>query len=276
MKKFIKRLNIKPPSKKFWAREILIIIILAVISTSVYFINEKRNSNIRSNIEKTEAEIKVIQNKIDGYGSDFFKHWILLKRYGAFEGDYESFRKEYGDYSKRYVLLRLTNNNGIKTGVTNNNGIKTSDYWYRSMYTKAYHLSRLYENYTQAYYGHINAARQRFNKFSKTEMSFSAFTDMIFSNEDFLKVNYQRYILQNDYDWSIERLKKTISTDTHIVDSDKYFSLLPTLESKNSELNKLKDSRLRIIEEYIFIFILIVYGLRIFVSIVRWSIKQLS
>ena len=71
MKKFIKRLNIKPPSKKFLAREILIMIILAVISTSVYFINEKRNSNIRSNIEKAEAELMLIQNKIDGYGGAF-------------------------------------------------------------------------------------------------------------------------------------------------------------------------------------------------------------
>ena len=78
MKKFIKRLNIKPPSKKFWAREILIIIILTVISTSAYFINENRNSNIRSKIEKTEAELKVIQKKIDGYGGAFFGHWILL------------------------------------------------------------------------------------------------------------------------------------------------------------------------------------------------------
>jgi len=257
MKKFIKRLNIKPPSKKFWAREILIIIILSVISTSVYFINEKRTSNIRNNIEKTEAELKVIQNKIDGYGGHFFKHWILLKEYGAFEGNYESFRKEYGDYSKSGLLHQLTLNNGIKTG----------DYWYRIMYTKAYHLSRLYRNYK--YGGEI------FNKFSKTEMSFSVFTDMLFSNEDFFKVNYQRYILRNDYDWSIERLKKTISTDTHIVDSDKYFSLLPTLELKQSELNKLKDSGL-IYTDHILIFILFVYGLRVFVSIVRWSIKQLS
>ena len=74
----------------------------------------------------------------------------------------------------------------------------------------------------------------------------------------------------------MNKLKKTISTDTHIVDSDKYFSLLPTLELKKSELNKLKDSGLRRIEEYILIFILFVYGLRVFVSIVRWSIKQLS
>ena len=144
------------------------------------------------------------------------------------------------------------------------------------MYTKAYHLSKLYKNYTNAYGSRVNATRELFNKFSKTEMSFSAFTDMLFSNEDFLKVNYQYYIKKNNYFGSIERLKKTISTDTHIVDSDKYFSLLPTLELKQSELNKLKDSRLRIIEKYIFIFILIVYGLRIFVSIIRWSIKQLS
>ena len=272
MKKFIKRLNIKPPSKKFWAKEILIIIILAVISTSVYFINEKRNSNIWNNIEKTETELKVIQNKIDGYGGAFFKHWILLKKYGAFEGDYESFKKEYGDYSKSTLLRQLTKNNGIKTG----------DYWYRSMYTKAYHLSRLYRNYTDTYGGTGNYYNkyydysESFDEFSKTKMSFSTFTDMLFSNEDFLKVNYQLYIEKNDYDWSIERLKKTISTDTHIVDSDKYFSLLPTLELKKSELNKLKDSRFRHIEEHILLFILFVYVLRIFVSIVRWSIKQLS
>ena len=267
MKKFIKRLNVKAPSKKFWAREILIIIILAVISTSVYFIIEKRNSNIRSNIEKTEAELKVIQNKIDGYGGAFFKHWMLLKKYGAFEGDYESFRKEYGDYSKSSLLLQLNENNGLKTG--------DGDYWYRVMYTKAYHLYSLYENYISAYRG-FSRYNKLFHKFSKTKMSFSPFTDMLYSNEDFLKVNYQLYIEKNNYDWSIERLKKTISTDTHIVDSDKYFSLLPTLESKKSELNKLKDSRLRHIEEYIIIFILFVYGLRVVVSIVRWSIKQLS
>jgi hypothetical protein len=270
MKKFIKRLNIKPPSKKFLAREILIMIILAVISTSVYFINEKRNSNIRSNIEKAEAELMLIQNKIDGYGGAFFKHWILLKDYGAFEGDYESFKKEYGDYSKLGILRSLTNNNGIK--------IKNFE---SKMYTKDYHLSRLYKNYTfslginnrgNSYYEYSKS----FDEFSKTKMSFSAFTDMLFSNEDFLKVNYQFYVYRNNYDWSIERLKKTISTDTHIVDSDKYFSLLPTLELKKSELNKLKDSGLRRIEEYILIFILFVYGLRVFVSIVRWSIKQLS
>jgi len=107
-------------------------------------------------------------------------------------------------------------------------------------------------------------------------MSFSPFTDMLYSNEDFLKENYQLYVLRDGYDWSIERLKKTISTDTHIVDSDKYFSLLPTLELKKSELNKLKDSRFRRIEERILLFILFVYILRVFVSIVRWSIKQLS
>jgi hypothetical protein len=268
MKKFIKRLNIKPPSKKFWAREILIIIILSVISTSVYFINEKRNSNIWSNIEKTEAEIKVIQNKIDGHGGDFFKHWILLKRYGAFEGDYESFRKEYGDYSKGEILFRLTKNNTIKL-------FKDISVFKRKMYTKDYHLYRLYRNY-KYWREDSNKYSKSFHEFSKAEMSFSAFTDMLYSNEDFLKANYQLYIIKNDYDWSIERLKKTISTDTHIVDSDKYFSLVPTLELKKSELNILEDSRLRIIEEYIFIFILIVYGLRIFVSIIRWSIKQLS
>ena len=38
MKKFIKRLNIKPPSKKFWAREILIIIILH--SLKIKYINQ--------------------------------------------------------------------------------------------------------------------------------------------------------------------------------------------------------------------------------------------
>ena len=270
MKKFIKRLNVKAPSKKFWAREILIIIILAVISTSVYFIIEKLDSNIRSNIKKTEAELKVIQNKIDGYGGAFFEHWMLLKKYGAFEGDYESFRKEYGDYSKSSLLLQLTENNGIKKG----------DGWYRSMYTKPYHLTRLYSNYTETHGGGLyyiyRKYRERFAEFSKTEMSFSTFTDMLFSNEDFLKVNYQLYIERDNYDWSIERLKKTISTDTHIVDPDKYFSLLPTLELKKSELNKLKDSRLRIYEEDIIIFILFVYILRIFVSVVRWSIKQLS
>lgn len=267
MKKLVKRLNIKAPSKKFWAREFLIMLILVVISTSAYFICVKRNSNIRSNIEKTETELKVIQNKIDGYGGTFFKHWILLKKYGAFEGDYESFRKEYGDYSKRWLLFKLTKNNGIKTG--------NSDYWYRDMYTKSYHLYSLYENYTSTY-SRYSSYKKLFHKFSKTEMSFSPFTDMLYSNEDFLKENYQLYVLRDGYDWSIERLKKTISTDTHIVDSDKYFSLLPTLESKKSELNKLKDSRLRHIEEYIIIFILFVYGLRVFVSIVRWSIKQLS
>tara|TARA_B110000027_G_scaffold75396_1_gene80303 strand:+ start:2034 stop:2825 length:792 start_codon:yes stop_codon:yes gene_type:complete len=263
MKKFIKRLNIKPPSKKFWAREILIIIILSVISTSAYFINENRNSNIRSNIKKTEAELKIIQNKIDGFGSYFFKHWILLKDYGAFEGDYESFKKEYGDYSKSGILSSLTYNNGIK--------IKE---FKRKMYTKDYHLDRLYDNYRRSY-----TARSRnwrwFDSFSKTQKSFLTFKDMLFSNENFLKANYQLYILENKYDWSIEKFKKLISTDTHIVDSDKYFSLLPTLESKKSELNKLEDSWFKI-EEYIFIFILIVYGLRVFVSIVRWSIKQLS
>lgn len=269
MKKFIKRLNVKAPSKKFWAREILIIIILAVISTSAYFICVKRNSNIGSNIEKTETELKVIQNKINGYGGAFFKHWILLKDYGAFEGDYESFKKEYGDYSKYGILISLTENNGIKT----------KDFASK-MYTKDYHLSRLYRNYTNSL-GISNSNRyyeysKSFDKFSKTKMSFSAFTDMLFSNEDFLKVNYQLYVYKTNYDWSIERLKKTISTDTHIVDSDKYFSLLPTLELKKSELNKLKDSRLSRIEEYILIFILFVYVLRIFVSIVRWSIKQLS
>ena len=267
MKKFIKRLNIKPSSKKFWAREILIIIILAVISTSVYFINEKRNSNIRSNIEKTEAELKVIQDKIDGFGSYFFKHWILLKDYGAFEGDYESFKKEYGDYSKEKILFNLTFNNGIKISE-----------FERKMYTKDYHLESLYENYIKSYVFRLrrNEVYHWFYSFSESSESFSAFKDMLFSNESFLKANHQLYILRNSYDWSIEKFKKLISTDTHIVDSDKYFSLLPTLESKKPELNKLKDSSLRHIELYIFIFILIVYGLRIFVSIIRWSVKQLS
>jgi hypothetical protein len=266
MKKFIKRLNIKPPSKKFWAREILIIIILAVISTSVYFINEKRNSNIRSNIEKTEAELKVIQNKIDGFGSHFFKHWILLKEYGAFEGNYESFKKEYGDYSKGEILYRLTENNGIQL-------FKNSYVFKRKMYTKDHHLDELYRNYKNTY---SKRYYDKSHRFSIPKMSFLGFKKMLFSDEDFLKKNYLLYIIRDSYDWSIEKFKKTISTDTHIVDSDKYFSLLPTLESKKSELNKLKDSRLRHIEEYIFIFILIVYGLRIFVSIIRWSIKQLS
>jgi hypothetical protein len=267
MKKLIKRLNIKSPSKKFWAREILIIIILAVISTSAYFINENRNSNIRNNMEKTETELKVIQNKIDGYGGAFFENWMLLKEYGAFEGDYESFKKEYGDYSKSNILHKLTRNNGIETGHS----------WYKRMYTKGYHLKRLYISYTDIccskWYPNVGI---QFREFSKTEMSFSAFTDMLYSNEDFLKLNYQNYIIGDNYDWSIERLKKTISTDTHIVDSDKYFSLLPTLKLKQSELNKLKDSGLRYIDEYILIFILFVYGLRVFVSIIRWSIKQLS
>ena len=266
MKKFIKRLNIKPPSKKFWAREILIIIILAVISTSVYFINEKRNSNIRSNIEKTQAELKVFQDKIDGFRSYFFKRWILLKNYGAFEGDYESFKKEYGDYSKSSILSSLSINNGIKTSE-----------FKRKMYTKDYHLESLYKNYQETWnFNYRSSYNWFFSSFSKTRESFLTFKDMLFSNEDFLKANYQFYILKAKYDWSIEKFKKLISTDTHIVDSDKYFSLLPTLESKYPELYKLKDSRLRYREEYIFIFILIVYGLRIFVSIIRWSIKQLS
>lgn len=266
MKKLIKRLNIKPPSKKFWAREILIIIILTVISTSAYFINENRNSNIRSKIEKTEAELKVIQKKIDGYGGAFFGHWILLKEYGAFEGDYESFKKEYGDYSKLGILSSLTYNNGIK--------IKE---FASKMYTKDYHLERLYKNYRWSYTTRsYNRNSRWFNSFSKTQKSFLTFKDMLFSNENFLKANYQLYILENKYDWSIEKFKKLISTDTHIVDTDKYFSLLPSLELKKSELNKLKDSRLRYIDEYILIFILFVYGLRVFVSIVRWSIKQLT
>ena len=264
MKNFIKRLNINKMPKKFWAREFLIMIILAVISTSAYFFNEKRNSNIRSNVEKTEAELKIIQNKIDGFGSYFFKHWILLKDYGAFEGDYESFKKEYGDYSKSEILSSLTYNNGIK--------IKEFE---RKMYTKDYHLESLYKNYRLSYDTRYKFTRW-FNSFSKTQNSFLTFKDMIFSNEEFLKANYQLYILRNKYDWSIEKFKKLISTDTHIVDLDKYFSLLPSLESKESELNKLKDSRLRYIDEYILIFILFVYGLRVFVSIVRWSIKQLT
>jgi len=275
MKKFIKRLNIKPPSKKFWAREILIIIILAVISTSVYFINEKRNSNIRSNIEKTQAELKVFQDKIDGFRSYFFKRWILLKNYGAFEGDYESFKKEYGDYSKSSILSSLSINNGIKTETKKLESYITG--FKRKMYTKDYHLESLYKNYQETWnFNYRSSYNWFFSSFSKTRESFLTFKDMLFSNEDFLKANYQFYILKAKYDWSIEKFKKLISTDTHIVDSDKYFSLLPTLESKKSELNKLKDSRLRYIEEYIFIFILIVYGLRIFISIIRWSIRQLS
>ena len=263
MNKFIKRLSIKPPSKKFWAREFLIMIILAVISTSVYFINEKRNSNIRSNIEKTEAELKVIQNKIDGFENHFFQHWILLKEYGAFEGNYESFKKEYGDYSMRNILFHLTEN--IKYLPYEEN--KTV--FIRKMYTRDYHLDELYGNYSYTY-------RYSKKEFSMPEMSFLGFKKMLFSDEDFLKKNYLLYIRKNNYGWSIEKLKKTISRDTHIADPDKYFSLLPTLGDKQAELNKLKDSRLFYIESYIFIFILIVYGLRIFVSFIRWSIKQLS
>ena len=179
MKKFIKRLNIKPPSKKFWAREILIIIILAVISTSVYFINLNRNSNIRSKIEKTETELKVIQKKIDGYGGAFFGHWILLKEYGAFEGNYESFKKEYGDYSKMGLLFKLTKNNGIKTKE-----------FVSKMYTKDYHLDRLYVNYNWSYNAQSYQKNSRwFDSFSKTREYFSTFKDMLFSNEDFLKAN---------------------------------------------------------------------------------------
>ena len=266
MKNFIKRLNINKIPKKFWAREFLIMIILAVISTSAYFINENRNSNIMSKIEKTEAELKVIQKKIDGYGGAFFGHWILLKEYGAFEGDYESFKKEYGDYSKSEILSNLTYNNGIK--------IKEFE---RKMYTKDYHLERLYDNYTWSYNVRSYVRNSRwFNSFSNYQKSFLTFKDMLFSNEDFLKANYQLYILRNKYDWSIEKFKKLISTDTHIVDPNKYFSLLPSLESKESELNKLKDSRLRYIDEYILIFILFVYGLRVFLFIVRWSMRQFS
>ena len=266
MKNFIKRLNINKIPKKFWAREFLIMIILAVISTSAYFINENRNSNIRSKIEKTEAELKVIQKKIDGYGGAFFGHWILLKEYGAFEVDYESFKKEYGDYSKSEILRSLTYNNGIK--------IKEFE---RKMYTKDYHLERLYDNYTWSYNVRSYVRNSRwFNSFSNYQKSFLTFKDMLFSNEDFLKANYQLYILKKNYDWSIEKFKKLISTDTHIVDTDKYFSLLPSLESKESELNKLKDSRLRYIDEYILIFILFVYGLRVFLFIVRWSMRQFS
>ena len=144
------------------------------------------------------------------------------------------------------------------------------------MYTKDYHLERLYNNYRWSYTARYYKNSRWFNSFSKTQKSFLTFKDMLFSNENFLKANYQLYILENNYDWSIEKFKKLISTDTHIVDTDKYFSLLPSLELKKSELNKLKDSRLRYIDEYILIFILFVYGLRVFVSIVRWSIKQLT
>ena len=266
MKKFIKRLNIKPPSKKFLSREILIMIILAVISTSVYLINEKRNSNIRSNIEKAEAELMLIQNKIDGTGGAFFKHWILLKDYGAFEGNYENFVKEYGDYSKSKFLFSLTQNNGLYKSYNIND-------FEKKMYFNNYHLANLYNCYGNTYKPWYY---YKSHKFSEPKMTFSEFKKMLLSNEDFLKKNYLIYVVTTGWDSSVEMLKATISTDFHYVDTKKYYNLIPDLELKKSELNKLKDSSLRYIEEYILIFILFVYGLRVFVSIVRWSIKQLS
>lgn len=269
MKKLIKRLDIKPPSKKFWAREFLIVVILSLISISVHFVNENRNSTISKKKEIISSEIIVIQNQMNDCSSIFFKHWILLKEFNAFEGDYESFVKEYGDYSKRNILKQLERNIGLEI----------NKYWDENMYTRDYHLDKLYINYKKSYNIGYRYSRlyKKFNGFSETKMLFSEFTEMIFSNDDFFKANYQQYILSNDYDYSIETLKKTISTDTHTfnVDSKKYFSLRSSLESKKSELNKYEESILIYdIEFYIFSFILFVYGLRLLISTIRWSIKQ--
>jgi hypothetical protein len=231
MKGIIKRLHIKPPTKKFWAREFLIIIILTVVSASAYFISEKRNSNIQNKIEIVLGEINIIQNKIDGYGSNFFKHWVLLKANGAFEGDYESFRNEYGDYSKRFVLWKLTENNYLLTNDQN----KTL--WFEEMYTKSYHLTELYLTLkkNQAH------STEQFLKYRWWESYPDNYTDMLFSNEEAFKKNYELYVLYNGYYGSIEHLKKTISTDTQTlnINPDKYFSLLPSLESKKKERYKL-------------------------------------
>lgn len=272
MKKLIKRLDIKPPSKKFWAREFFIVVILSLISISVHFVNESRNSTITSKKEIINSEIIVIQNQMNGCSSVFFKHWILLKENYAFEGDYVSFLKEYGDYSKRHILKQLERNIGLEI----------NKYWDENMYTKDYHLDKLYIGYESSYnIGYRGSTLyKKFNGFSKTKMPFSEFTEMIFSNDDFFKANYQEYILNNNrYFLSIEFLKKEITTDTHTfnIDQKKYFSLRSSLESKKSELNKFKESILIYdIEFYIFCFILFVYGLRLLISTIRWSIKQFA
>ena len=268
MKKLIKRLNIKPPPKKFWAREFLIIIILAVISISAYFITIKRNSNIRVNIMAISSEFDVIQNKIDNHGGAFFKHWLLLQRQGAFEGNYESFIEEYGDYSKRELLYKLSQNNNLYINFRRDN-------FYKKMYFNNYHLDELYENYKNTY---LTRYYDTSHKFSKPKMSFSAFKKMLFSNEDFLKKNYQLYIIRDDYDLSIETFKGIISTDyqTFNINPDKYFALIPKRNLKSSEIYNLKNSLFFDVEVYIFMFILSVYGLRLLILLLRWSIKQFS
>jgi hypothetical protein len=70
MKKFIKSLNIKPPSKKFWAREILIIVatVLLLVLVSIY----ENNKIIENYNEKDTLESKL---QVD-YFEDFYFYML--------------------------------------------------------------------------------------------------------------------------------------------------------------------------------------------------------
>ena len=70
MKKLIKRLNIKSPSKKFWAREILIIVatVLLLVLVSIY----ENNKIIENYNEKDTLESKL---QVD-YFEDFYFYML--------------------------------------------------------------------------------------------------------------------------------------------------------------------------------------------------------
>ena len=249
-------------NKKILAREILTVIGVVVVSLLIYFILNNISQNLIEKDRKLSQEIETLdKTKRVNYqnieNESLKKVWESFTNNSIYEGTYDDFLKDYGDYSYSEILYRLAKNNGLFTKSLNDFRVKyfTSDQAIRD----AYSLWKRPANSTNISY-----------------YNFEYFYNNIIKDKEFALVSYETF-LKTGYKNSFENFQKLIRNKSSIKIDPKILNKTSKLiESQQKLRNKILFDYRFSIELIVVCMIIVFYSLRFLLFIIIWSIKQLK
>ena len=209
----------------------------------------------RANLEILKTKNEVLVKKID----PLQKLWYELKVIKRFNGDYKKFLDEYGNIQKSEFLFNLAKNNNLCDSFKNLDDFNVEYYRQQSALKDAYEI---------------------YNKFKYLE--FNAFYDSIMTNESFTKKNYELFVLKGYSGSSADFIELIREERKH--DKSLRYSSINEIETK-IETNKTEQERIKSsifysssgnLIEYLLWILGIIYGLRIIIFILRWSIQKVK
>lgn len=233
--------------KKTFAREVLVALIVLVLS----FVSFYSFDFVSNNIDQEITRLSETLPKKSSEKTSLFDVWKVFNRKSIFNGSFDEFVSEFGDYSKSELLFHLAYNNELFTRSIHDFRVK--------YYPKHQILKDSYDLYNRLTH-------------YQNEISFEEFKSRIYSNREFAKINYE-YFVSEGYKHSFDKYVKTFTEDNVIKNS-----LSDEVELNREEIRKLESSfvyknRNRW-DEIIITLIIVFYSVRILLVVIKWSLKQ--